>query len=243
MENELAEMMEQEAERADAEADLPLFAWEKLPPEAWPREEAMAAIGLNHRLRHRIRRRVYAAEDQDFRAGADAARLEEEAIARGLARRESAWPRWREHLSLLPVLLAVTAGCVVIGLFVRWWIWGEPLQRPGFAQAESRDGGVGDVPGASGISEDALTTYLVKAELPQKDGGVALGLPEQPLPGQRRPDSSGRCRRHREIAINGGCWRRPDGGAPPCEVNEYEWQGSCYVPAWESPQEPASNPP
>jgi hypothetical protein len=242
--DELAEMLEQEAERADAEADLPLFAWEKLPPEAWPREESMAAIGLNHRLRHRIRRLVYAAEDQDFRAGAEAAQREEEAIARGLARRERTWPRWRKRLLVLPALLAGTTVCVTIGLFVRWWIWGEPLRQPAVAQAEGRDGGVGDEPGTSGVSEEALASYIPSSEFPRKDGGVTLGVPEHPLPGQRLPDSSGKCRGRREVAINGGCWKLlMGGGEPPCEANEYEWKGFCYVPSMEPSRDPTSTQP
>jgi eukaryotic-like serine/threonine-protein kinase len=241
---ELARMLEQEAEQADSESDLPVFAWESLPQAAWPPAEAVAALELGHRPRHRIRGEVHAAEERDFKAKAEAVRLEAEAIARALARRGGAWPRWRECLAWLPLFLTATASLGALCLLVRWAASWEPMELPELAQAEARDGGVAEEHGTRGLSEEALHTRVVRAELPPKDGGVALSLPEKPLPGQRRPDSSGKCRHHREVPIHGGCWKLTyGGGVPPCEANEYEWQGGCYVPAWESSREPTSDQP
>ncbi|HLL05476.1 MAG TPA: serine/threonine-protein kinase [Myxococcaceae bacterium] len=87
-------------------------------------------------------------------------------------------------------------------------------------------------------------TAPVSSEVPEKapvQKGLAQQLPKDPLPGQLRPDSSGRCRK-RLIAINGGCWAKVDVEPEDCLGHGYLYQGGCYAPFYTSKSEPASAP-
>jgi len=71
--------------------------------------------------------------------------------------------------------------------------------------------------------------------------GVAQQVPKNPLPGQLKPDSSGRCHK-KLIAINGGCWAKVDVDPEDCLGHGYVYQGGCYSPSYTSRSEPASAP-
>jgi eukaryotic-like serine/threonine-protein kinase len=239
---ELARMLEQEAEQADAEAALPAFAWETLPPAAWPQGEGGAAMVLGHRPRHRDRSVVYASEERDRTAGAEAARLEAEAISRALARREGGRPGSAEHRARLSWLVALTASCGAMALVANRAAHREPVGLSAVAQVEARDGG-GEEAETAGLAEEVLSTPEERVDLQRADAAVAEDVPPKPLSGQRRPDGKGRCQHRRETAINGGCWIGLLKTKPPCDKGEYEWEGACYYPAWETPRGPTSTEP
>jgi eukaryotic-like serine/threonine-protein kinase len=72
-------------------------------------------------------------------------------------------------------------------------------------------------------------------------GRVSLGvpMPEEPLEGQRRAPH---CKPPLET-INGGCWVESRTAKPPCGDLAYEWKGNCYVPYFNPPRKPTSEPP
>ncbi len=118
--------------------------------------------------------------------------------------------------------LAWAAG---VGLAVSAGWWGGRL---------SMRGGPGDVRTDEGdrvgLAEAALPPIGDRGLLASTRGGVGLGMPKKPFPGQRRPP----CGQRYEKEINGGCWLLPrEAPLPPCGDNAFDWQGSCYVPVLE----------
>jgi eukaryotic-like serine/threonine-protein kinase len=67
--------------------------------------------------------------------------------------------------------------------------------------------------------------------------GLALEMPEKPLPGQRRPP----CTRF-QLSIQGGCWVEVPQASPPCE-DSYDWKGACYYPVAAPPRTSTSGKP
>lgn len=90
------------------------------------------------------------------------------------------------------------------------------------------------------LGDDALSSYAAVAK-PPSGGAIAEEVPEQPLPGQRKPDAKGRCP-GMQVAINGGCWAKVDLGVDECRGNVYVYRDGCYVPAFESGRKPTSAP-
>jgi hypothetical protein len=245
---EAAEALEQEAEQADGEADLPVFAWETQRSAAWSQEEKVAALELGYRPRYRVREKVYEAEAKEQAARDRGAWPEErhegrEGSATGSARPQSSQSR----LWVVPVL--VGAVCLVLGrVSGKGEEEPEPEEeRPMVAGAEASDGGVpdGGVPGggAAELAEAALTARVEKAEILREWASLRMDMPKKPLPGQSRPDADGKCQRSGHRAINGACWLKAESVGPPCEEGWYEWKGSCYFPIPESREKPPSDPP
>jgi hypothetical protein len=95
---------------------------------------------------------------------------------------------------------------------------------------------------------DAGTAGMAQVVLPARVGeepphvseqqGFRLNLPDNPLPGQRRPPCG-----KREIEINGGCWVFLVKMEPPCGPRIYEWRQGCYWPAFDTAPPPTSGPP
>jgi len=93
---------------------------------------------------------------------------------------------------------------------------------------------------------DSTTAAPAGASSPvsgDKRRGVALPLPEQPLPGQNKPP----CKRTGEVEIRGGCWHLLGAAKPPCKEegkeDAYLWKGACYGPSYPTGREPTSSPP
>lgn len=105
------------------------------------------------------------------------------------------------------------------------------------APEEARDGGtvaVGDV---------VLTAPVPAAQAPSALSPIALEIPPKPLPGQRRPDATGRCPIKGQVPIHGGCWIKLSTKPPDCEQEDaYVHQGDCYVPAMPRARPPTSSP-
>jgi hypothetical protein len=235
---EIAGLLEQRAERAGPQADQRLFAWETLEPSAWSREDAAAASDLGHRPRYRVREVVREAEQRDASESAAKERREAEARTRTLAPPQRNPPPERER-RFQPWMASAAAMLLIVGVY---WIAHE-LQRafPVTAQeggdADKGDGGVVE------LAEEALSAHVREEELPPEGASISLDLPKEPLPGQRRTDRSGQCRRRGEWPINGGCWFRIGDVEPPCHDGQYQWMGNCYSPSYVSSRQPTSNPP
>ena len=80
----LAKSLERRAANAGAEADLPLFAWERLPRSAWPGADAADANSVHHRRRHRAQHVVRATEQRELAERAEAARRAAEPPSRAM---------------------------------------------------------------------------------------------------------------------------------------------------------------
>ncbi|MDY7232703.1 hypothetical protein [Hyalangium rubrum] len=214
---ELARLLEQEAECAGPTADQPLFAG--LVP-------AVPKVGKVHEARQQ------ASEDK-----AQAARREAAELARVMA---ASAPR-EQGLMWLP-WIGVGIATVLLAVISQQHSQ-EPSseEAPVVAQAESRDGGMGDG-GTIELAQEVLTAPMKEPSPPRGWSSIGLDVPPNPLPGQRRPDSAGKCRQG-EVVINGGCWRRFAEVQPPCNDDEYEWRDACYYPAYDSIRQPTSEPP
>jgi serine/threonine-protein kinase len=70
---------------------------------------------------------------------------------------------------------------------------------------------------------------------------IAADMPSTPLPGQPRPDASGRCPRRSQVAINGGCWLQLAADVKDCDEDGYVYKGACYIPAFPPPRPATAN--
>jgi predicted Ser/Thr protein kinase len=85
----------------------------------------------------------------------------------------------------------------------------------------------------------ASTATQEPARVGAKASPVTQPMPENPLPGQRRPP----CQPNGELAIRGGCWLRITDAKPPCLGYLYDLNGVCYAPLYSAGRQPTSDPP
>jgi predicted Ser/Thr protein kinase len=236
---ELADFLEQELECADEQAALPLFAWEKQPPNAWSREESAAALELGHRPRRRRREVVEAAEEQDRAARARRVRRRSHASAREstppMRARLRSWQS-TERVKRLPLFVGAL---VILGLAA---LYRPSIQGIAIVRVEPGDGGARDG-GTAELAREVLSARVEPGELLEEEPGLTLEVPKNPLPGQRLTDGSGKCRYEGEVAINGSCWILVGGVKPPCPEIWYEWKEACYAPSFRTSKPPASEDP
>jgi hypothetical protein len=93
---------------------------------------------------------------------------------------------------------------------------------------------------AVSLGDTALSAPTEQAQALTEEP-IAQEMPKQPLPGQRKPDSKGRCPT-RQVAINGACWTKLDVDPEDCRGNVYVYQGGCYFPMFTRGREPTSAP-
>jgi HAMP domain-containing protein len=78
---------------------------------------------------------------------------------------------------------------------------------------------------------------------PAPSKGLGLDMPQRPFKGQVLPPCKGV---ETEIELTPGrkdtrsCWIKVDAAAEKCQVNGYEYKGSCYLPSHPSQQLPQS---
>jgi len=210
---ELAQAMKRGVAHAGAQADVPLFEWETRKLSEWTEEERAEAEHLGHRPRRRTQERALVAAQSDATQRAQLKRREAEACApTGCPTQQVKPRRW------LPWLAAVLA----LGL----WPDGT-TQRQAETQIPVARNKSGEDPDAVSLGEAALRSSAVLAKPSSKDG-ITEEFPEQPLPGQLKPDAKGRCP-NRQRAINGGCWAKVDSDLKDCPAIGFMYQGACYV--------------
>jgi serine/threonine protein kinase len=145
--------------------------------------------------------------------------------------RESAWGvRFK--------VATIFGGMVLLFAAIVWRGPMPPAELSSMTQADAP--AIDDEPdaGTRGLGDDALATRVESSELPTLEA-VSEKIPDQPLPGQRRPP----CPRSWQVVINGGCWKLLANSEPPCDHGEYEWQGGCYDAALERARPPTSTRP
>ncbi|MDC0711421.1 serine/threonine-protein kinase [Stigmatella sp. ncwal1] len=185
--NSMAEALEEAAQSAGPEADVPLFNAKRAQetPSAFKELSSVA---------------------------------EQKPVHRGLL--------WK----MAPVL-----GVLFVGT---WWLSRMPPSRP-VAQVEAQEATEATV----GLAHAAVTEPVGSTEVPPGWEGVALDMPQRPLPGQLKPDASGRCPGRNHTSLNGGCWRALKGGEDKCaeDENEYVHKGECYAPVFSRGRQPTSD--
>lgn len=191
---ELAEAAETAAKHVGPQADVPLFGPEK--PKVQMEARPVSASPLS-------------GSEQPSVEAAVAVPVREH-----IAPRAGSWA-WRPGLMVASLLL------MAAGL---WW---ASAVMPGEASEKTRAEALG-----AAVTPGAETQGLGDGTQPQRSGAqdapigskaIALDMPKQPLPGQRRPP----CLRGERV-IHGACWRRYADIEPPCGDDVYEWQGGCY---------------
>jgi serine/threonine-protein kinase len=97
--------------------------------------------------------------------------------------------------------------------------------------------------GTSAVGDSVLTAPVASAHAPSVLTPVAADMPDNPLPGQARPDANGRCRMKPQVVINGGCWLKVEMDQKECKESEhnYVYKGACYQPV--APWRPATSSP
>ena len=223
---ELTEAMKRGVAHAEPSADGPLFEWETLPPAQWTEAERADAGYLGHRPRYRGREQALVA------AQADAA----ERAQAGPRKAEACGPQVRASRQVKPRgWLAWLAAVLALGLWPGQTGSLRTELQPTVAQSTS-----GKAPEAVSLGEAAQSPAAVSA-MPSDREGITEELPEQPVPGQLKPDAKGRCP-NRQIVINGGCWAKVDFDLKDCPGIGYVYQGGCYVAGRATMKVPTSSP-
>ena len=101
------------------------------------------------------------------------------------------------------------------------------------AYVASRDAPlVGELPGVGlvRVRPTAWASVAPAAALPGSTRGLTRDVPKSPLTGQKRPP----CNHRGAVVINGGCWM--GGEKPPCEKDDYQYEGRCYAALFIMPE-------
>ncbi|MBZ4415715.1 serine/threonine-protein kinase [Myxococcus sp. RHSTA-1-4] len=139
-----------------------------------------------------------------------------------------------------PWLMAVSVGGTLAfgaGGALGVWLGEESPVEPLALRVEAKDGG------AVAVGDSALTAPAAPTQAPSAWSSPAVELPPKPLPGQRRPDASGRCPGELHVPIHGGCWIKLNVALKDCDKEDgYVYQGGCYTPALPRARPPMSSP-
>ncbi|MFL5346206.1 MAG: serine/threonine protein kinase [Hyalangium sp.] len=212
---EAAKALEQAAQGAGAEGDVPLFS---VGDEHGPRWRSPGALRL--------------AAERDAVARQEFALREAGEGTRAVP--ESSQFRSQSFTSVWGVEVAMAfLGLLLAGLTVACL-----YRRPEVAQVtsdkDSREHGF------VAVGDSASTTPASTLAPMSKDSRVpAVGLPlEKPFPGQRTPP----CTRYGEVELRGGCWYRLGDAPAPCREDAYEWKNACYLPSFPTRRQTTSHP-
>jgi serine/threonine protein kinase len=139
-----------------------------------------------------------------------------------------------------PWLAAAGLG-IALALSMEGLLSEEPSEEPATAhlaqEEEARDGG------SVALGDSILTAPVAPEKSPSVWASIAVDLPPKPLPGQRRPDATGRCPGKVQVAINGGCWTKLAVDLKDCgDWGGVEHKGACYQPAMTWPRPSTSGP-
>jgi eukaryotic-like serine/threonine-protein kinase len=223
---EVTEAAESAAARMGTKMDAPLLVWERPTASA----VTVPALGAPRVGSERpVSEPVTGAAQKEPLAEAEDVPGETECVSvhARTEYRGSSWG-WR------PGVVAVAAILLLVG-----WAWSMALwlraESPEIAQGEARGAGGAPDAGVTGLGEGMRTVREAPQSEPMTPEAIALEMPEEPLPHQRRAP----CRRRGEVEIQGGCWglAREE---PPCGEVSYEWQRACYFPVLDQTRKPTS---
>jgi serine/threonine protein kinase len=146
-------------------------------------------------------------------------------------------PSEREVLSLNDRALTTLTGLAVLLLVIvvlpLQQAWSERQRRMAEAlgQQSADKVGLGD----GGVEEALTSVHASGAQV----GVVFIGrqVPKDPFKGQRKAPCT-----DLEVTIHGYCWVEVGRKKPPCGQG-YEHEGFCYIPSFNPPREPTSEPP
>ncbi|WP_224363995.1 hypothetical protein [Hyalangium versicolor] len=142
--------------------------------------------------------------------------------------------RWRSR-----VRLALVAGLPLTVMAATWWIGHGPYSHSRtYAPVEEPEREEARNSAEASLADASVPTRVLTKEPPHYESAIATEMPEEPLPGQRRPPC-----RQREVAVRGGCWIKLNDFSPPCDDDWYEWKGGCYLPRYEQKRTPTSKDP
>jgi serine/threonine-protein kinase len=139
------------------------------------------------------------------------------------------------HLGGRSPLTAVSLSAALA--FAVFWV---ATRSPGQASTTAH-GGDPDA-GTVSLGDAALTEPIAARQATSTWSPMGLVLPLKPLPGQVRPDVSGRCPSRHQVPINGGCWKKTAEASEDCDDSSYVYKGACYVPMYPPPRPPTSGP-
>jgi eukaryotic-like serine/threonine-protein kinase len=126
-----------------------------------------------------------------------------------------------------------------------WAWWAAPSksgEKPSVVQGGARGAGQKDG-GAVGLGEAAVAASTEDASTPSALEVLADDTLPEPEPGQRRPNSQGRCPHKEQVPLNGGCWVEAPFAPEVCEASGYiMFKDKCYVPALRPKRQPHSSP-
>jgi hypothetical protein len=126
-----------------------------------------------------------------------------------------------------------------------WAWWAAPskfLEQPPAVQDAARGAGQKDG-GAVGLGEAAVAASPEDASAPSAQEVLADDTLPEPLPGQARPNSQGRCAYKEQVPLNGGCWVEVPFAPEVCEASGYTmFKDKCYGPALRPKRQPSASP-
>jgi len=156
-------------------------------------------------------------------------------------------PMAAEHVSRLPQARAwkpwVALAAAGVGAVWLWSLHSGPLP-PGHVSASTQQASDSHAPdaGITAVGDTSPTEPPTSSPPTGKKPLAQAPLPE-PLPGQARPDTKGRCPSRSQVPINKGCWlEQPSMSAEECtERGSVLFNGKCYAPALVPPKKPQPN--
>jgi serine/threonine protein kinase len=238
---ELAEALEEAAERISPRSDQPLFVGEEPVLSARLLVEAAVSSGPSPSLSPSPSTEALVSEPREIAAPARAQQQTPEKPAQA---RDSAKPAARRtHARFWRPRLAVAAAALTVVAWAWWATHGRTVEMPTVARTEAGSADRADA-GTVGLGNVASTTSIVDSPDASVPELIAEDTLPEPIPGQTRPDAKGRCPSKAHLALNGGCWVLIPFGREPCEESGYVFTTQCYGPVLLHPRkrQPTSHP-
>jgi serine/threonine protein kinase len=238
---ELAEALEEAAERISPRSDQPLFAGEAPVRSVRLLVEAPASSGPGPSFSSPPNTEAQASE---ARESAAPTQVQQQLPEKTAHVRNSAEPTARRAFARLWRPRPAVAVAALILIAWAWWATrGGTVERPTVARTEAGNSDRADA-GTVGLGNVATTTSIVGSPDASVPELIAEDSLPDPLPGQTRPDGKGRCPRKEQLALNGGCWVQIPFEREKCEGNGYVFTTQCYGPVLLHPRkrQPTSQP-
>ncbi len=165
--------------------------------------------------------------------------VHDEEARRGSQRVRPREPRPAPWLWLMAA--ASLGGAVALG--AAWLLSAQPQEEAAPVHASTSESEEKDA-GTVAVGDTALTAPVAPTRTPSALSVIAVELPPKPLPGQTRPDATGRCPSRMMTPINGGCWTKLAVSPKDCDANfgYYVHEGACYGPVFPPARPPTSAP-